>query len=59
MIVATTCHPEAVDDALLRPGRLDLVVYLPAPDLQVMLVAMFCFSVFKLGCYIMLPFITI
>ncbi|CAN8028811.1 unnamed protein product [Ixodes persulcatus] len=34
MVVATTCHPEAVDEALLRPGRLDLVVYVPPPDLE-------------------------
>ncbi|CAN8004843.1 unnamed protein product [Ixodes hexagonus] len=34
MVVATTCHPEAVDEALIRPGRLDLVVYVPPPNLQ-------------------------
>ncbi|XP_064474440.1 ATPase family gene 2 protein homolog B-like [Ornithodoros turicata] len=32
MVLATTCHPEAVDDALIRPGRLDLVIYVPLPD---------------------------
>lgn len=34
MVLATTCHPEAVDDALIRPGRLDMVVYVPVPDCE-------------------------
>ncbi len=30
--VATTNRPEAVDPALLRPGRFDKVIYIPLPD---------------------------
>ncbi|XP_077516238.1 uncharacterized protein LOC144126144 [Amblyomma americanum] len=32
VMIATTCKPDAVDDALLRPGRFDLIVYIPPPD---------------------------
>jgi SpoVK/Ycf46/Vps4 family AAA+-type ATPase len=32
VIVATTNRPEAVDPALLRPGRFDKVIYIPLPD---------------------------
>lgn len=31
-VVAATNRPEAVDKALLRPGRFDHVVYAPLPD---------------------------
>ncbi|XP_049518452.1 spermatogenesis-associated protein 5-like protein 1 isoform X2 [Dermacentor silvarum] len=34
VLVATTCNPDAVDEALLRPGRFDLIVYVPPPDAQ-------------------------
>lgn len=34
VMVATTCKPDAVDDALLRPGRFDLIVYVPPPDTE-------------------------
>ncbi|XP_075536064.1 uncharacterized protein LOC142571523 [Dermacentor variabilis] len=34
VLVATTCNPDAVDEALLRPGRFDLIVYVPPPDVK-------------------------
>jgi len=33
-VVAATNRPDMMDRALLRPGRLDRVVYVPLPDLQ-------------------------
>ncbi|KAH6939193.1 hypothetical protein HPB50_016501 [Hyalomma asiaticum] len=32
ILVATTSNPDAVDEALLRPGRFDLIVFVPPPD---------------------------
>uniref|UniRef100_H0VC86 ATPase family gene 2 protein homolog B n=1 Tax=Cavia porcellus TaxID=10141 RepID=H0VC86_CAVPO len=32
MIVAATNRPDMLDDALMRPGRLDRVIYIPPPD---------------------------
>ena len=32
LVVATTNRPNALDAALTRPGRLDLVLYVPPPD---------------------------
>ena len=31
-ILAATNRPQALDPALLRPGRLDLILYVPPPD---------------------------
>ena len=31
LVVATTNRPAAMDAALMRPGRLDLVLYVPPP----------------------------
>lgn len=32
-IIGATNRPEIMDDALLRPGRLDQLIYIPLPDL--------------------------
>ena len=34
LIVAATNRPEAIDEALLRPGRIDRVIYVPPPDVE-------------------------
>ncbi|XP_017296873.1 spermatogenesis-associated protein 5-like protein 1 [Kryptolebias marmoratus] len=34
MVVAATNRPECLDSALLRPGRVDHIIYVPPPDLQ-------------------------
>ncbi|KAI8847406.1 P-loop containing nucleoside triphosphate hydrolase protein [Chytridium lagenaria] len=34
MVVGTTSKPEKLDDALLRPGRLDQHIYIPLPTLH-------------------------
>ncbi|XP_026176200.1 ATPase family gene 2 protein homolog B [Mastacembelus armatus] len=34
MIVAATNRPDCLDSALLRPGRLDHIIYVPPPDQQ-------------------------
>ncbi|RZF47097.1 hypothetical protein LSTR_LSTR005175 [Laodelphax striatellus] len=33
-VIAATNRPDRIDKALLRPGRLDRLVYVPLPDLQ-------------------------
>ncbi|XP_032218211.2 spermatogenesis-associated protein 5-like protein 1 [Nematostella vectensis] len=34
ILVAATNRPEAIDGALLRPGRIDCMIYVPPPDMQ-------------------------
>ncbi|KAK0573419.1 hypothetical protein LWI29_007781 [Acer saccharum] len=34
LVLAATNRPHAIDAALLRPGRFDLVLYVPSPDLE-------------------------
>lgn len=37
LIVAATNRPDAIDEALLRPGRIDRIIYVPPPDVEVRL----------------------
>ena len=34
VIVAATNRPDAIDEALTRPGRIDRIIYVPPPDLE-------------------------
>ncbi|KAH9602640.1 hypothetical protein KSS87_005125 [Heliosperma pusillum] len=34
LVLAATNRPHAIDPALMRPGRFDLVLYVPPPDLE-------------------------
>ena len=33
-VVAATNRPDVLDDALMRPGRLDRILFVGAPDMQ-------------------------
>ena len=33
-LVAATNRPDVIDKALMRPGRIDRIIYIPLPDLQ-------------------------
>lgn len=35
LIVAATNRPDLIDEALMRPGRMDRIIYVQHPDLQV------------------------
>lgn len=34
LVVAATNRPGAIDEALLRPGRIDRIIYVPPPDIE-------------------------
>jgi len=34
LVVAATNRPDMIDDALLRPGRFDKLIHVPAPDVD-------------------------
>lgn len=34
LVVAATNRPDMIDDAVMRPGRFDKLIHVPAPDLQ-------------------------
>ncbi|XP_055924202.1 ribosome biogenesis protein SPATA5L1-like isoform X1 [Argiope bruennichi] len=34
IVVAATNRPDCIDDALLRPGRFDIILYVPAPNCE-------------------------
>ena len=35
LLVAATNRPDMLDDALIRPGRIDRIIYVPPPDKEV------------------------
>lgn len=34
LVVGATNHPERIDSAILRPGRMDKIIYVPMPDTE-------------------------
>lgn len=34
LVIGATNRPDMIDDALLRPGRFDRLIYVPAPDVE-------------------------
>ncbi|XP_059208932.1 spermatogenesis-associated protein 5-like protein 1 [Centropristis striata] len=44
MVVAATNRPDCIDSALLRPGRLDHIIYVPPPDQQTRLCILKAFT---------------
>lgn len=37
IVVAATNRPDLIDDALLRPGRFDIILYVPPPNEKVIM----------------------
>lgn len=35
IVIGATNRPDYIDDALLRPGRFDIIMYVPPPNLEV------------------------